>query len=44
MALVAWWGAAVIGLVVLAKVLLPVYYKYQCTTTAALLDKRYAHK
>jgi len=42
MALVAWWEfAAVIGLLVLAKVFLPVYYKYECTTTTELLEKRY---
>ena len=34
MALLAWWElAAVAGLVILAKVFLPVYYKYNCTTT-----------
>ncbi len=42
MALLAWWElAAVAGLVILAKVFLPVYYKYQCTTTTELLEKRY---
>ena len=42
MLLLAWWElAAVAGLVVLAKVFLPVYYKYQCTTTTELLEKRY---
>lgn len=42
MLLVAWWEfAAVIGLIVLAKVFLPVYYKYECTTTTELLEKRY---
>ena len=42
MALMAWWEfAAVGGLIVLAKVFLPVYYKYQCTTTTELLEKRY---
>jgi len=42
MALLAWWEfAAVGGLIVLAKVFLPVYYKYQCTTTTELLEKRY---
>lgn len=45
MALVAWWEfAAVIGLIVLAKVFLPVYYKYECTTTTELLEKRYGDK
>lgn len=42
MLLLAWWEfAAVAGLIVLAKVFLPVYYKYQCTTTTELLEKRY---
>ncbi len=42
MALLAWWEfAAVGGLIVLAKVFLPLYYKYQCTTTTELLEKRY---
>ncbi len=42
MALLAWWElAAVLGLVILAKVFLPVYYKYDCTTTTELLEKRY---
>ena len=35
--LVAWWeiGAAV-GLIILAHVLIPMYYKYNCTTTTEL--------
>lgn len=39
--LVAWWefGAA-FGLLVLAHVLIPLYYRYQCTTTTELLEKR----
>ncbi|MBX2858968.1 MAG: SLC5 family protein [Cellvibrionaceae bacterium] len=42
MALLAWWEfSAVLGLIVLAKVFLPVYYKYQCTTITELLEKRY---
>ncbi|WP_086930431.1 SLC5 family protein [Agarilytica rhodophyticola] len=42
MALLAWWElAGVIGLIILAKVFLPVYYKNQCTTTTELLEKRY---
>ncbi|MFK8021754.1 MAG: SLC5 family protein [Pseudomonadales bacterium] len=42
MALLAWWEfSAVAGLIVLAKVFLPLYYKYQCTTTTELLEKRY---
>lgn len=42
MALLAWWElAAVVGLFILAKVFLPVYYRYNCTTTTELLEKRY---
>lgn len=39
--LVAWWefGAAA-GLIVLAHVLVPMYYRYNCTTTTELLEKR----
>ncbi len=39
--LVAWWefGAAA-GLLVLAHVLIPLYYRYGCTTTTELLEKR----
>lgn len=45
MLLVAWWEfAAVIGLIVLAKVFLPVYYKYECTTTTELLEKRFGDR
>ena len=35
-----WWefGAAA-GLLVLAKVLVPMYYKYDCTTTTELLER-----
>ena len=42
MILLAWWElAAVVGLIILAKVFVPIYYKYQCTTTTELLEKRY---
>lgn len=39
--LVAWWelGAAA-GLIVLAHVLVPMYYRYKCTTTTELLERR----
>jgi len=39
---VAWWefGAAA-GLLVLAKVLVPMYYRYGCTTTTELLEHRF---
>ncbi|NND82330.1 MAG: SLC5 family protein [Gammaproteobacteria bacterium] len=42
MLLLAWWElAAVVGLIILAKVFLPIYYQYQCTTTTELLERRY---
>ena len=45
MALLALWElSAVVGLFVLAKVFLPVYYKFKCTTTTELLEQRYANK
>lgn len=45
MLLLAWWEfAAVIGLVILAKVFLPIYYNYKCLTTTELLEKRFNSK
>jgi SSS family solute:Na+ symporter len=45
MALLVWWElAAVLGLIILAKVFIPVYYRYNCTTTTELLEKRYHNK
>lgn len=45
MVLLAWWElAAVVGLVILGKVILPVYYRYDCTTTTELLEKRYGDR
>ncbi len=42
MALVAWWElAAVVGLIMLCFIFIPVYYKYKCTTTTELLERRY---
>ena len=42
MALLAWWElAAVVGLMMLCFVFIPVYYKYNCTTTTELLEKRF---
>ena len=42
MALLAWWElAAVVGLFILCFLFIPVYYKYNCTTTTELLEKRY---
>ncbi|WP_100657628.1 SLC5 family protein [Alteromonas flava] len=45
MALLSLWEfSAVVGLIILAKVFLPVYYKYKCTTTTELLERRYQDK
>lgn len=45
MALLAWWElAAVVGLIMLCFIFIPVYYKYNCTTTTELLEKRYNNK
>lgn len=42
MALLAWWElAAVLGLVILAFVFLPIYYRNNCRTTTELLGQRY---
>ena len=42
MALLAWWElSAVIGLIMLCFLFIPVYYKYKCTTTTELLERRY---
>jgi SSS family solute:Na+ symporter len=39
--LVAWWEfGAIAGLLVLAHVLVPLYFKHRCTTTTELLEKR----
>lgn len=45
MALLAWWElAAVAGLLMLCFIFIPVYYKYKCTTTTELLERRYNNK
>lgn len=42
MLLLAWWElAAVAGLLILAFVFVPIYYRYNCATTTELLEKRY---
>jgi SSS family solute:Na+ symporter len=41
MALVAWWEfGAIAGLLILAHVLIPLYYKHGCTTTPELIERR----
>jgi SSS family solute:Na+ symporter len=42
--LALWEFSAVVGLIVLAKVFLPIYYRFDCTTTTELLEKRYHNK
>lgn len=45
MLLIVWWElAAVVGLVLLAKVFVPIYYKYRCTTVTELLERRYGDR
>lgn len=45
MLLVACWElAGVPGLILLAKVFVPLYYKYDCTTVTELLERRYRSK
>lgn len=40
-ALVAWWEfGAIAGLLILAHVLIPLYYKHGCTTTPELIERR----
>ncbi|MCG8440777.1 MAG: sodium/solute symporter, partial [Caulobacterales bacterium] len=45
MLLLAWWElAAVSGLIILAFVFVPIYYRNNCTTTTELLEKKYKNK
>lgn len=45
MLLLAWWElAAVVGLLILAFVFIPVYYRNKCTTTTELLQRKYDNK
>ena len=45
MALLAWWElAAVAGLCMLCFIFIPIYEKYNCTTTTELLEIRYKNK
>lgn len=41
---VCWELAGVPGLILLAKVFVPLYYKYNCTTVTELLERRYHNK
>ncbi|WP_439547327.1 sodium:solute symporter family transporter [Sandarakinorhabdus sp.] len=42
MLLLAWWEiAGFVGLMVLAFVFVPLYYRYNCTTVTELLERRY---
>ena len=42
--LVLWELSAVVGLILLAKIFVPIYYKYKCTTVTELLERRYNNK
>ncbi len=45
MFLLAWWElSAIAGLIMLAFLFLPVYYRHHCTTTTELLEKKYHSK
>ncbi|HWA26402.1 MAG TPA: SLC5 family protein [Lacunisphaera sp.] len=41
MLVVCWELAGVPGLILLAKIFVPLYYKYKCTTVTELLERRY---
>lgn len=42
MLLLAWWElSGFVGLMILAGVFVPIYYRHQCTTVTELLDRRY---
>lgn len=45
MLLLAWWEiAAILGLLMLAFIFLPIYYRNNCTTTTELLERKYGSK
>jgi SSS family solute:Na+ symporter len=45
MVLIVWWElASIVGLLLLAKVFVPIYYRYGCTTVTELLERRYRDK
>mgnify|MGYP001554883010 CR=1 FL=1 len=39
-----WELSGVVGLILLAKIFVPLYYKYNCTTVTELLERRYHNK
>src|SRR3954471_11436643 len=39
-----WELSGFVGLLMLAKIFVPLYYKYQCTTVTELLERRYQNK
>ncbi len=42
---IVWWEiSGAVGLVMLAKFFLPIYYRYGCTTVTELLERRYNNK
>lgn len=42
MLLLAWWElSGFVGLLILAWIFVPIYYRHQCTTITELLDRRY---
>jgi len=42
---IVWWEiSGAVGLVMLAKFFLPIYYRYRCTTVTELLERRYNNK
>jgi SSS family solute:Na+ symporter len=42
---IAWWElSGFVGLLILAKVFVPLYYRYNCTTVTELLERRYDNK
>lgn len=42
--MVVWELSGFVGLLMLAKIFVPLYYKYQCTTVTELLERRYDNK
>lgn len=42
---IAWWElSGFVGLLILAKFFVPLYYRYNCTTVTELLERRYNNK